>query len=1052
MSEKIICDKSDLVAIADTVRAKNGTSETFSVPVLSAAAVQAIQTGGGSRDAVLYTEQVLTEEQKTQARENIGAQAVINGAAGQIVGFNANGKPVAQKAPSGDTVLFVKQNLTGAQKTQARKNIEAVKNWDELDGKPFYEDISSGDVILAESEIVYDSENMAHIVDSSLFSGEEKGLRIEFDGSVYECPRIEVFGYVLYGNVSFMDPSDPTLPDTGEPFVFINMPAMDLTGFVCPDENVHTVRIEEINIDLKKIDNKFIDSEWLATRTVQDIVGLPQTTFTFNGGTYTIEHPIMIEDYHPISCTVTWNQQEYECEVLAVGPYWLIGVNPEKLEPTGEYPFGIALMERMMIIFPIAGDETSTNTVSVTFKVKAPVTIPSGFLPLATEDTAGAMSAADKAKLDQLKNATTSADGLMSAADKTKLNSLKTYSNATASAAGLMSASDKSKLDSLKTYSNATTTAAGLMSAADKTKLDSLSTSGGGKIDTTLTVSGSAADAKVVGDRFNELSGDLEGTSVYAGLAYPGSLKWDGVIGDREYVNLGIDDGADIPLMTAYVHITDEIPTILEPFGVAGMGTVMGFGDAFEIELMDIGGGAYISDGVLIIPSDNFVLPEAEFAFPKKGVYFMAASLLQNGIDVSYQYVSAFKVLGYSFAETGGGGDASKYFEKIGGGGVSGGESVGETLTWDGTVGERPHVEMRVDMSTGAYVEYQWVYVATNTPTYEELEGITIPYQILDNGELVDKTGIAGTPDEITGLLALPNSTMVVYSDNHTAEVIPGTTVVFPKAGIYFADISLTNSEGSQQARTTSLTIPGYNFTLPVFATETREIIKYEHLPDALQFGGVMKPNDTLKWDGNTAGLYGAKYSGSGPQPLWKVSDAMPTEEMIKAASIVLTRPDGSTDTLKASDHPDMVYVTDGAAMFADGAIFVVYTAPFVTGDMEFEETGTYFIKVETATTTELTIPGSNAFGTMEYKHIDHKYLPEALQFGEITETIPGGIIAWGGDKAGREYYGGDGMYLVKVSDATPTMDDFANGAYVRMIDTNSGETSEYFLTVDGED
>lgn len=71
MQEQIICNKEDLVAIADAVRENIGSTKSYNVPELSVAAVEAI--GSGSMNTVLYTEQTLTDAQKTQARGNIGA-------------------------------------------------------------------------------------------------------------------------------------------------------------------------------------------------------------------------------------------------------------------------------------------------------------------------------------------------------------------------------------------------------------------------------------------------------------------------------------------------------------------------------------------------------------------------------------------------------------------------------------------------------------------------------------------------------------------------------------------------------------------------------------------------------------------------------------------------------------------------------------------------------------------------------------------------------------------------------------------------------------------
>ena len=46
MADKVLCDKSDLVNIADAVRSKLGVTDTYYVSELSSA-IQNIQTGGG---------------------------------------------------------------------------------------------------------------------------------------------------------------------------------------------------------------------------------------------------------------------------------------------------------------------------------------------------------------------------------------------------------------------------------------------------------------------------------------------------------------------------------------------------------------------------------------------------------------------------------------------------------------------------------------------------------------------------------------------------------------------------------------------------------------------------------------------------------------------------------------------------------------------------------------------------------------------------------------------------------------------------------------------
>ena len=46
MADKVLCDKSDLVNVADAVRSKLGVTDTYYVSELSSA-IQNIQTGGG---------------------------------------------------------------------------------------------------------------------------------------------------------------------------------------------------------------------------------------------------------------------------------------------------------------------------------------------------------------------------------------------------------------------------------------------------------------------------------------------------------------------------------------------------------------------------------------------------------------------------------------------------------------------------------------------------------------------------------------------------------------------------------------------------------------------------------------------------------------------------------------------------------------------------------------------------------------------------------------------------------------------------------------------
>lgn len=69
MSKKLY-EESSIQDIANAIRSKNGTTDTYKVSEM-ASAINDISVG--SPDAVLYTPQTLTDAQKSQARTNIGA-------------------------------------------------------------------------------------------------------------------------------------------------------------------------------------------------------------------------------------------------------------------------------------------------------------------------------------------------------------------------------------------------------------------------------------------------------------------------------------------------------------------------------------------------------------------------------------------------------------------------------------------------------------------------------------------------------------------------------------------------------------------------------------------------------------------------------------------------------------------------------------------------------------------------------------------------------------------------------------------------------------------
>lgn len=234
--------------------------------------------------------------------------------------------------------------------------------------------------------------------------------------------------------------------------------------------------------------------------------------------------------------------------------------------------------------------------------------------------------------------------------------------------------------------------------------------------------------------------------------------------------------------------------------------------------------------------------------------------------------------------------------------------------------------------------------------------------------------------------------------------------------------------------------------------------------PDLPSGGGVTSWNDltdkpfeetittasALTWDGNTEGL--PKY-----RTYYRVSDAVLTEEDLA---------NGYTVTLNNGD----TYTDDDLALFGDftdgweiddfyGSVGVdkpiVLIAPH--DDIVYGQKGIYFINESDKFIASFKV-NSYTFETITVKSLDSKYLPEYLQlkdskldkeylpdfaWRDITNKpfgatyTPSDTLTWDGDPEGYESAIKSGTYFsdalaYKISDATPTMEDLANGYTVR--------------------
>lgn len=189
----------------------------------------------------------------------------------------------------------------------------------------------------------------------------------------------------------------------------------------------------------------------------------------------------------------------------------------------------------------------------------------------------------------------------------------------------------------------------GVINAIDETKQDKITGAASTITTNNLTsnmalisdASGKVGASTVTTEELGYLSGTT--SNIQNNLEYlhyadsalaPGALKWDGVIGDKDFVifNEGpTDDSGMVYMKMGLVHVSDEYPSILqiaaasdseEPL-LAVIGVVEGEEVGADMVSLEINpDGAIFANYLVIIPSDNYNVEG--FIFPKKGVYFMA--------------------------------------------------------------------------------------------------------------------------------------------------------------------------------------------------------------------------------------------------------------------------------------------------------------------------------------------------------------------------------------------------------------------------------------------
>lgn len=706
-----------------------------------------------------------------------------------------------------------------------------------------------------------------------------------------------------------VDPNDPTLVgfwlgnpilaeaeenpvDNGQPFAIMSIPGFGMLMMVAMDMETpsHTVKVVSTYTtqEIHKLDNKYIDAEWIAEPPIYEtLLEIPETTVTtatstslegMYEGSVTIDTPVALKVSDKV--TIEIDGVEYTSTVLIDGIFGNLNYFIPGLGFGNDDPYiGAIEGNTIHIYFTTEGDHIIKLTVDrLKYKqlpyqyISESISQNSNIINATGEGSVRTKYAKDttnnyafaegydttaSGQSSHAEGQNTTASGMYSHAEGGNTIASNSWAHAegysaTASgsashaegantvASGMNSHAEGIGSKATGSYSHAEgqyTIAAGQhQHVQGKYNIEDTNNTyahivGNGEASTrsnahTLDWNGNAwfkGSVYVGGTNQNDATmlattDDVGVANMTASLAMPGSLKWDGVVGDKDFVLFEPGGMFDIGL----VHVSDEIPTILEPSipALVAMRSVGGFTESIEMPLEIGDDGAITSEGVIIIPHDNYTFADMGVTLPKKGVYFMTYHCAPMGIDYSYMYVTAFYITGHSFAD----GGRSKYFETKTETTVA---EVGDTVTFDGNIDNRANVLVHTVPEQNVYIYY--VKIADSIPTRDDLvNGLSgtfytdsgIPTFSATNDQFIfyDDGFITDNDDGIF---------MVVPYDNYLYDPI-----TFPEKGIYV----MHQEVGTEKAYISSIHIPNYNFV--AITTETSEIIKYKHLPKALQFGG----------------------------------------------------------------------------------------------------------------------------------------------------------------------------------------------------------------------
>ena len=189
---------------------------------------------------------------------------------------------------------------------------------------------------------------------------------VKFNGVEYDCVcraygADGILGYIL-GNFDAMTGEG----DTGEPFVLASIPSLGGCMIEVLDESITSVTLSITGAVITKLDNKYLDIEWIpSSKPATRVEVFPETTVNATGDTIPLTEEFIASAENKVPYIVTWNGTEYTCTGLSIGSWFAIGnlylFNLGSFPNTGE-PFLFFTTGQNLII-------SYTDEGSATFKI-----------------------------------------------------------------------------------------------------------------------------------------------------------------------------------------------------------------------------------------------------------------------------------------------------------------------------------------------------------------------------------------------------------------------------------------------------------------------------------------------------------------------------------------------------------------------------------------------------------------------------------------------------------------------------------------------------------